>query len=118
MPPGGRALLGALLFLGTIAWGQSAQAAEIETAGEIGNLQVHGFVSQGFILSSGNNYLAASKRGSFELAELGINFTQPLGDKLRVGLQLFAHDLGPVGNYSAKADWFYLDYHWQDWLGF
>ena len=33
-------------------------------------------------------------------------------------MQLFAQDLGPTGNYNAKMDWFYLDYRWQDWLGF
>ena len=27
-------------------------------------------------------------------------------------------NLGPNGNYNAQFDWAYLDYHWQDWLGF
>jgi hypothetical protein len=76
-------------------------------------------VSQGYIRTSDNNYLArsASARGSFEFSEVGINFTQPLGDHLRAGVQLFAHDLGPRGNYDIKADWFYLDYRWTDALG-
>jgi hypothetical protein len=37
---------------------------------------------------------------------------------LRLGVQLFTRDLGPIGNYSLKADWFYLDYRFADWLGF
>jgi len=81
------------------------------------SVDVHGFVSQGFILSSGNNYLADSKRGSFEFNEAGINFTKGLGDRLRVGLQFFARDLGAVGNYVPKLDWFNLDYRLADWLG-
>jgi hypothetical protein len=80
-------------------------------------LQVHGFVSQGFLLTTDNNYLAESDRGSFEFTEVGLNFTKPLTDELRVGLQLFARDLGPLGNYSVKADWFYLDYRYATWLG-
>ncbi|HEY5957417.1 MAG TPA: porin [Polyangiaceae bacterium] len=80
-------------------------------------LDVHAFVSQGFIKTNRNNYLVHSQRGSFEFAEAGINFTKELTDKLRVGLQLFAHDLGPIGNYNAKVDWFYLDYRFWDWLG-
>ena len=60
----------------------------------------------------------SSKRGSFEFSEVGINFTSQLTDRLRFGVQLFAHDLGPIGNYSAKADWYYLDYRWRDWFGF
>jgi hypothetical protein len=98
--------------------GGAARAAELN--GDVDGaptLDVHGFVSQGAILSTGNNYLARSKRGSLEFAEVGINFTSQLTDRLRVGLQLFARDLGPIGNYGARADWFYLDYRWRDGLG-
>lgn len=81
-------------------------------------IDVHGFVSQGFLVSARNNYLATkSTNGSFEFAEVGINFTKQISDQLRAGIQLFAHDLGPLGNYDATFDWFYLDYHWKDWLG-
>lgn len=93
-----------------------AQQAAQETVDPLA-LQVHGFVSPGFLVSTNNNYLAESKNGSFEFAEAGINFTKPLTDELRVGLQLFARDLGRTGNYNAKVDWFYLDYHFRDWLG-
>jgi hypothetical protein len=81
-------------------------------------VQVHGFVSPGFILTTNNNYLAKSSKGSFEFNEVGLNVTAPVTDKLRAGMQLFARDLGPNGNYSFKADWFYLDYRFEDWLGF
>jgi hypothetical protein len=80
-------------------------------------LQVHGFVSQGFIKSTDNNYLASSERGSFELTEVGINFTKQLTEEMRIGVQLFTHDLGPIGNYAPTFDWFYLDYRFWDWLG-
>lgn len=82
-------------------------------------LQVHGFVSQGWIKTTKNNYLAQTERkqGSFDFTEVGINFTKPLGDRLRVGLQIFAHDLGPLGNYAPQLDWYYLDYRVTDWLG-
>jgi hypothetical protein len=73
-------------------------------------LDVHGFVSQGAFLSTGNNYLGHSVRGSVELFEAGINFsTEPI-EKLRVGLQLFTRDVGPIGNYTMGLDWAYLDY--------
>jgi hypothetical protein len=32
-------------------------------------------------------------------------------------MQLFAHDLGPLGNYTPVFDWYYLDYKFWDWLG-
>jgi hypothetical protein len=38
------------------------------------SVDIHGFGSQGFILSTGNEYLVAdSKRGSFQLSEVGLN---------------------------------------------
>jgi hypothetical protein len=81
-------------------------------------LQIHAFVSQGFLKSTHNNYLANSKSGSFEFFEAGINFQKQLTERLRVGLQLFSRDLGPLGDYKTKLDWAYLDYHWRDALGF
>jgi hypothetical protein len=80
-------------------------------------MDVHGFVSQGFMLSSSNNYLTHSRRGSFEFTEVGLNFTKTLTDDLSVGMQLFMRDLGPIGNYKPAFDWAYLDYHFRDWLG-
>jgi len=81
------------------------------------SIELHGFVSQGFMVSSGGNYLARSKRGSFEFTEVGLNVTATLSDKLTVGMQLFSRDLGPTGNYRPQFDWFYLDYRFFDWLG-
>jgi hypothetical protein len=78
---------------------------------------IHGFVSQGFMVSSDNNYLTKSTRGSFELTEVGLNVTKTITDDLSVGMQLFMRDLGPIGNYKPQFDWAYLDYHFRDWLG-
>jgi hypothetical protein len=117
-PPSRRRALTAALLLAVVLQPQSPASAAPEPAAQAFGVEVHGFVSPGFILTFDNNYLAKSKRGSFEIAEVGINFTVPLTEKLRTGLQLFARDLGPLGNYDAKLDWFYLDYHWEDWLGF
>jgi len=79
--------------------------------------QLHAFVSQGFIKTTENNYLAESERGSLEFTEAGINVTKDLTDKLRVGMQLFARRIGPIGGFSVQFDWFYLDYRFFDWLG-
>jgi hypothetical protein len=94
-----------------------AAAVELSLPGELGQLQVHGFISQGFLLTSANNYLANSSQGSFEFTELGLNFTMLATDKLTLRLQIFSHDLGPSGDYRATLDWYSVDYHWQDWLG-
>ena len=64
-----------------------------------------------------NNYLANSQRGSFEFSEVGLNLTEHLTDDLRLGVQLFTYDLGPLGNYRTQFDWYYLDYKFRDWFG-
>lgn len=104
----------AAVVLGTT---RMAAADESEPGGSNLDVDVHGFVSQGFILSTDNNYLAKSRRGSFEFTEVGLNFTKSLGDNLRAGVQIFARELGPIGNYRPQFDWFYLDYRFADWLG-
>lgn len=107
-----------IFILGAMACARSASAVQIGNAEDWYSLDVHAFVSPGFIYTTHqNNYLAKSKTGSFEFTEVGINFSKPLTDQLRVGLQLFARDLGPIGNYTPKVDWFYLDYRFRDWLG-
>src|SRR5690349_13355815 len=83
-----------LLAVACMARGADAQPAADD-------LQIHGFVSQGYIKTTRNNYLGPTARpgGSFEFTEVGVNFTKPIGDRLRVAMQIFAHDLGPLGKY-------------------
>jgi hypothetical protein len=95
------------------ALGQDATALPNQLFG----IEVHGFVSPGFVLSTDNEWLPHSTRGTPEFSEVGVNFTRAITDELRFGVQLFARDLGRVGNYSAKFDWFYLDYRFANWLG-
>lgn len=86
---------------------------------DVGDSQVfiHGFVSQGYIDSSGNNFLADTKDGTTEFNEIGLMVTSPVNDKLRVGLQLLSRDLGDVGNNDVMLDWAYGDYRLADYLG-
>ncbi len=80
--------------------------------------QIHGFLSQGFLWSTGNNYLHANTtQGDFRFNELGINFSFEPAEKLRVGLQLFSRSLGYLGNNDVVLDWAYADYRYKDWLG-
>jgi hypothetical protein len=102
--------LGLLLFL--IAFAEPVSA--IEQAG----VEIHGFISQGFLWSNHNNALSAkTEDGSFEFNEMGINFIKELNDRLRVGTQFFSRDLGRTGNNEIVVDWAYGDYRWKDWLG-
>jgi len=80
----------AALALVVLATGRPGAAAELGLPGQLPSLQIHGFVSQGFLLTSANDYLADSSRGSFEFSEVGLNVTLPATDRLTLGLQVFS----------------------------
>jgi hypothetical protein len=103
----------ALVYLAKAAAPSRAEGVDEDPSA----LQVHAFISQGSLISTDNNYLATTERGSFEMTEAGINFSKAVNDRLRMGIQLFTRDLGPIGNYTARVDWAFLDYRWKDWLG-
>jgi hypothetical protein len=107
-----------LLAAAAFSFERPAHALDLGSEDSMASVEVHAFASQGFILSKDNNYLSAdTTHGSFQFSELGVNLTKKLTDRFRVGLQLFAQDLGPTGNYNVRADWFYLDYRFTNWLG-
>ena len=84
----------------------------------VSGLAVHATVSQGFMLTTGNDYiLTDTTHGSFQLSEMGVNLTKQITDKLRIGAQAFAQNLGMGGNFNLRADWYYLDYRLRDWFG-
>jgi hypothetical protein len=105
-------------ILSLLALAPPALASEADPSETLADVEVHAFVSQGLIKTTGNNYIVPrSRRGSVDVTEVGINFTKPITDRLRVGVQFFGGGFVPSGAYNAKLDWFYLDYRWRDWLG-
>lgn len=93
-------------------------AGSVAGASGFGDVDIHGFISQGYLYSDEYNYLAHnSTDGTFEYNEVGINFGKSLTDRLRVGVQFFSRDLGDISNNKITVDWAYGDYLWKDWLG-
>ncbi len=85
---------------------------------EFGEVDIHGFISQGGLKSDDHEYNAADTNdGTFEFNEFGINFSTDLNDELRLGMQLLARDLGEIGNDKVEIDWAYADYRYRNWLG-
>ncbi len=86
---------------------------------KISKTKIHGFLSQGFIWSSDNDYLSTnSSSGDFRFNEVGLTFTFPIQKKLRVGMQLFSRSFGSMGNNEVQLDWAFADYRHKDGLGF
>lgn len=77
------------------------------------DLVIHGLVSQGFLSTDENNFLAKSKSGSFEFNETIINMQKQMNEKLRLGIQLMSRTLGEEGT-EFYVDWGYGDYKFND----
>jgi hypothetical protein len=72
--------------------------------------QVHGFASQGFVLSEGNDLYGDSRDGSFDFYELGINGTALLLPRLIVSGQLLLRDAGATDDEGLRVDYALADY--------
>jgi len=81
-------------------------------------IQLNGFISQGFIYSSENDFIPqSSENGSFEFSEIGLTFAVDVSKKLRLGFQLLARDFGPIGNHQIELDWGFADYRFSNSFG-
>src|SRR5581483_1747008 len=81
-------------------------------------VQIHSFLTQGFLATDENNYLTMqTTRGSFAYTEMGVNASMRLSDKLLVGAQFYDRNVGQLGQWEAQLDWAVVDYRVKDWFG-
>ncbi|MEN8140028.1 MAG: hypothetical protein ABFR97_02270 [Thermodesulfobacteriota bacterium] len=88
-------------------------------AADLGDVKVHGFASQGFILTKSNNYLASGTQGdgSWAFNELAVNGSWQATNSLRLGGQLMSRRFGGDGHNELYIDWAVVDYRLGDPLG-
>jgi hypothetical protein len=106
-------------FIGLAAFG--AAQAEAQTSLTVGGreIQVHGFVQQGFVFTDDNSFLTmGSSNGSGEMTDGAFNVSSKLHDKVRVGAQVYARNLGQFGNGRVELDWVFADYQVNEKIGF
>ena len=107
-------LVGAVVFFLLSEVAGPVLAAEIDD-----NIFLNGFVSQGYLNTSENNYLVPrSIQGTAAFTEAAITLTATPMDRLRVGIQFLGRNFGNTGNDQVLIDWAYGDYRWKDQLGF
>lgn len=101
------------IAIAVLAVAASAPASAGHPEGNQGRFQVHGFVSQGFTLTSGNvnvNGTSADGNGSFQYQELGVNGSwQPRADLLVSG------QLASVRAGEAVDEYLAVEYALLDW---
>jgi len=106
-----------ILMLCIVFTASSASAVEFGDISMGGDVDIHGFISQGYMKSTNNNFFAETEDGTSEFSEVGFNLGTDVSDKLHLGIQIFARKLGEFGKGDVEIDWAYGDYRWKDWLG-
>ncbi|HOO45401.1 MAG TPA: hypothetical protein PLM29_04165, partial [Deltaproteobacteria bacterium] len=84
---------------------------------EYQGIDIRGFVSQGYLYTSNNNFFAETAKGTPQFNEAAINFSADVSDRLRLGIQFLARDMGSIGNNEILLDWAIADYRIDDRLG-
>lgn len=84
-------------------------SAESCVAYELCGVDIHGFISDGYLSNDENNFVEDTGENSFSYGEIGINFSKDLNDNLRFGVQIFAKDFSDVSENEIVVDWAYAD---------
>ncbi len=84
---------------------------------ELGDVEIHGALSQGYIHSEGNNFVSGSEDCTSDFWEYGLNASIPIGERGRFGGQVFGRKFGSTGS-DVYLDWLVAEYSWRDWLRF
>jgi hypothetical protein len=77
------------------------------------NLQIHGFASQGWLMSSGNNNVfgkSSSGSGSFDFRELGLNASMRPLTNLQFSAQMMSRTAGEGSPGNIRLDYGFIDY--------
>lgn len=91
-----------------------ASAADL---GEL-NVQVHGTLAQGGLLSSHNDFLTApTSHGTLQWTDAALNAAKDFTDRFRAGVQLHSYRLGEFGKFKVEIDWAYGEYRLTEWAG-
>ncbi len=93
-------------------------AAARMPAQTLDSIQIHGYVTQGFLFSSHNNYLTMnSSSGSLQWTDGAVTVTDTVTDRLNIGVQLHMYQLGQFGGGQVQIDWAQGEYKLSDYFG-
>jgi hypothetical protein len=73
--------------------------------------QVHGFGSQAYLISEGNNYFGDSTNGSHDFYEAAVNGSVVLGSGLLASAQVMVRDAGLTDTGKPRLDYALLDWN-------
>lgn len=91
-------------------WGILLLQVGCAAADPVAPAQLHGFLSQGYIYTTDNNFFGpSSDAGSFEYTELGLNFSFLPSDRVLATAQVLGRQAGGAGD-DLELDYALIDY--------
>lgn len=88
-------------------------------AQDLSNIQIHGFITQGFMFSSNNNlYTLNTSDGSPRWTDAAVSLSDAITDNFHIGIQLHVYQFGELGGPNLQIDWATGDYHVNDRIKF
>ena len=84
---------------------------------EPGGVDIHGFISQGYLQSNSNHFFADTGDGSFDLKDMGLSFSADISGRLRAGMQIMAYEMGEFGGDNIHINWANGDYSFNENIG-
>ncbi len=80
-------------------------------------IQFGGYLSQGYLDSTNNNYPVDTKSGTFDFREYALNASKTFGTHFRMAAQVFGEKLGKYGDDKPILDWALADYNFRPEIG-
>lgn len=80
-------------------------------AGFGNDLQIHGFVTQGYVNTSDNNFFGDSEDGSFDFTEIGVNASYKVTPSILVSGQVLSRRAGEMDDGSPSIDFALVDWN-------
>lgn len=98
-----RPFLAGLVLAVAAGWANAYELAQ-------GKVHLHGFFTQGVVLTSDNNFLGKSEDGSLDFREIGINLSVRPHPDLQFSGQLLSHEAGKSDGGEVRVDYALADW--------
>lgn len=72
--------------------------------------QLHGFATQGYVVSEGNNFFGDSTHGSHDYYEIGLNGAVKINPDLLLSAQAYVREAGATDDERVRLDFGLVDY--------
>src|ERR1035441_4636945 len=72
-------------------------------------VQVHSFMTQGYMYGTANSFLTLRNGGSFAMTDGGVNVSTNITDNLHVAAQAYDRSIGSLGKGTLNLDFAYAD---------